>query len=408
MRTWFHRLTATLAGASIAAAALAGCGAEGGEAGDSDEFKLGVILPLSGVSATVGESARDGITEAVKYINDNGGIEGAGGAKIELVIADHRGDKDAGRAAAIKLIDQDGVDMVLGSANSNVSLVLSQVCALRSIPCVSTDAAQGIVANGEGWTFRPLPTMDDYVTSLVEAYTEFGAANDTRVAAVVSQGDLGDEVLNAAEEKATEQGWSFVGGVSYPPTTTNFLPIAQKLKGENPDAVVALSYGEAAQLKKSFDEIDFRPVILGVSSGWAGTPLVETLKEQSNGILAAAGFASDLVDASPELQAMSDAHVEDTGSIPDTNYWIFNGAGFMIAEALGNAGTADADKLKAALGSVKMDFADPSLPIVGGIDMAEGENKAVAPPVLQIQDAKQVTVWPSDLARADADTTYGR
>ncbi len=406
MSRWPKRCAVALVAVGLTVA-VAACGSSSDNGGTASggTVTIGVVLPLSGTSATVGQSAKAGITDAVNYINAHGGIKSMGGAKLALDIADHHGDKDAGRAAALKLIDQDKVNLMLGSANSDTSLVVAQTCALRSIPCVSTDAAQAIVSNGQGWMFRPLPTMAGYVKSLVSAYQSFGAPATAKIAAVVSQGDLGNAVLAAAESSAKGAGWSYVGGVSYPSSTTNFLPIAQKLKSENPDAVIGLSYGEAAAVKKAFDEADFHPVILGVSSGWAGTPLIETLKDQSNGIFAAAGFDSDLVSASPELQAMSDAHVKATGSIPDTNYWIFNGAGFVIANALEAAGSSAPDKVKIALGQVKMKFADPNLPIVGGVDMENGENAAAAPPVLEVQNQKQVTVWPADVARGKVDTS---
>jgi branched-chain amino acid transport system substrate-binding protein len=409
MKHWFKAAAPVAAVLAMALGAQA-CGGsdEGGGAGSSSggapsEVKIGVLLPLSGPSATLGEFAQDGANAAAQYVNDHGGIKSMGGAKIKLVFADHHLDTDAGRAAAQQMIDQDKVNLIIGSSYSDMSLVLAQVCAIRTLPCVSTDAAPEIVNRGSGWMFRPLPSMPNYANSLLDAYKDFGAPAGARIAAVVSQGDLGDAVKAAADEGAKSRGWNSVGAVEYAPTTKNFLPIAQQLKSKNPDAVVALSYGEAPQLVKAFKEADFNPVVLGVSSGWASTPLITTLKDGANGLFASATFDADMIDSSPDLKALGEAYTKKSGNAPDAQFWIFVGATLVAAEAFEGASATDPNKVKEALAAVKMKFADPLQPILNGVEMKDGENAIVTPPVLQIQEEKQVTVWPKDVARGQVD-----
>jgi branched-chain amino acid transport system substrate-binding protein len=411
MKQWLKSAASVAAVLALASGAQAcgsgedssGGGASNASGGEASELKIGVLLPLSGPSASLGKFAQDGATAAAEYVNSHGGIKSMGGAKIKLVFADHHLDTDAGRAAAQQLIDQDKVNLIIGSSYSDMSLVLAQVCAIRTLPCVSTDAAPDIVKRGGGWMFRPLPSMPNYANSLLDAYKDFGAPAGARIASVVSQGDLGDAVKAAADSGAKQRGWNSVGAVEYAPTTKNFLPIAQQLKGKNPDAVVALSYGEAPQLIKAFDEAGLKTTVLGVSSGWASTPLITTLKDDANGLFASATFDADMIDSSPDLQAMSDAYQQKTGNAPDAQFWIFVGATIYAAQGFEGAGSSDGPKIKDALAGVNMKFADPIQPILNGIQMKDGENSAVTPPVLQIQDRKQVTVWPKDVARGQVD-----
>jgi branched-chain amino acid transport system substrate-binding protein len=357
-------------------------------------IKVGVLLPLSGASASLGKLSQDGINDAVAYLNKQGG------PKIEVVFADHQMKPDIGRAAAEKLIEQDKVNVIIGSAFSDMSLILAQVCAQRQIPCVTTDAHPDIVSRGVGWMFRPLPSMGQYATSLLAAYKDFGAPTTAKVAALVAQGDLGDAVIKSTKVGVADKGWELSKSVSYSGADTkDFAPFAQQLKAAAPNAVVALSYGETPQIVKAFNEAGFKPTILGVSSGWASNPLIQQLGAQADGIFASAGFVSDLNDASPALSAMAAAYQKKTSALPETQYWIFVGALTYVEAAAKTAGSVKPADLRTALGSAKMKFADPLLPIVGGVEMVNGENIAAKPPVLQIQGGKQVTVWPANVAK---------
>ena len=77
----------------IMAFSLAGCGGAGGSsdsssassADDSDKIVIGGTFTLSGASAHAGESTLEGAQLAVKYINENGGVNGK---QVELVYYD--------------------------------------------------------------------------------------------------------------------------------------------------------------------------------------------------------------------------------------------------------------------------------------------------------------------------------
>jgi len=95
----------------------------------SNTIKIGVIEPLTGVSAAGGEEELRGIKIANKLHPT------ALGKKIELVIVDNKSDKTECVNAASKLVS-DKVSAVLGSWSSSLSIAAGPVFENAQIPAV--------------------------------------------------------------------------------------------------------------------------------------------------------------------------------------------------------------------------------------------------------------------------------
>src|SRR5215471_16126480 len=111
------------------AALLAAC-ALGGAAHGADAVKIGVIYPLTGNAAPAGNSAKDAIELGAEIVNGQhpelkgSGLAGAdgltklGGAKVELINADHQGNPQVGQSQTLRLIQQEKVAAMLGAYHS--------------------------------------------------------------------------------------------------------------------------------------------------------------------------------------------------------------------------------------------------------------------------------------------------
>jgi branched-chain amino acid transport system substrate-binding protein len=82
-------------------------------------LKVGVILPLSGVSAVSGKAALNGIQLAAEEVN------AAGKVRLELVVVDDGTDPAKAVPAFTKLMTVDRVDIVIGGLASGVTYALS-------------------------------------------------------------------------------------------------------------------------------------------------------------------------------------------------------------------------------------------------------------------------------------------
>jgi branched-chain amino acid transport system substrate-binding protein len=102
-------LTAT----GMAVVATCGGGSTGPSTPTGPEFKIGVVLPYSGVYAELGRSITNGMQ---LYFNSVGNQ--AGNRKITMVTADEQVALADAVAATKKVVEQDGADMVAGYVSS--------------------------------------------------------------------------------------------------------------------------------------------------------------------------------------------------------------------------------------------------------------------------------------------------
>ena len=116
-RREFIKLAGGTAALAMTTPALASCRALGGAG--TGPVKIGLLLPYSDIYAVLGES----ITEAIKMYFDEVGNE-AGGRQIEFIQEDTEIAPDVAQQKAIKLVEQDEVDLVAGIVSSGVLIGL--------------------------------------------------------------------------------------------------------------------------------------------------------------------------------------------------------------------------------------------------------------------------------------------
>jgi ABC-type branched-subunit amino acid transport system substrate-binding protein len=158
------------AAAAAAAAGQAGSGAASGQAaqggaaapsgpGDrtgvsQSEIKVGVHAPItfSGVPLNLAEDPIKGLHAYIKFLNDNGGINGR---KITLQLADDRFDTPGAQAAANALINDGKNFFVSGTLGIDQVAVVAAEAQKRGVPYMAAGGAEE----------RPIPGMFQLATS---------------------------------------------------------------------------------------------------------------------------------------------------------------------------------------------------------------------------------------------------
>ncbi|MHB8740361.1 MAG: ABC transporter substrate-binding protein, partial [Coriobacteriia bacterium] len=111
------RVLAVTASALLALACLpvGGCSAggttDGGET--AEPYRIGAVLSLTGTYAGLGIPEKNAIELELARINDAGGIDGR---LIEVVYEDDATDAAKAQAAAVRLIDEEGVLAIIGAS----------------------------------------------------------------------------------------------------------------------------------------------------------------------------------------------------------------------------------------------------------------------------------------------------
>ena len=115
-------------------------------------IKIGAVYPLTGNIASTGLDCRRGVELAVDIINGKypdlnlplaktEGLPNLGGAKLEVVFADTKGEPRNGQAEAERLVTQEKVVAMIGAYQSSVTKTASQATERLKIPYVCSDSS---------------------------------------------------------------------------------------------------------------------------------------------------------------------------------------------------------------------------------------------------------------------------
>jgi branched-chain amino acid transport system substrate-binding protein len=115
-----------------------------------EAIKIGVILPLTGPAAAIGQEDLKGIQLAV----DEAGGKIAG-HPIELVIADDQNSPNTGLTEVRRLVENEKVSAVVGSLNSAVALAIHAYTTRAKVPYVSGGIVRDLTDQRKSpYTFR--------------------------------------------------------------------------------------------------------------------------------------------------------------------------------------------------------------------------------------------------------------
>lgn len=216
-----RRLMGSLASVLLAAS-IAGCG---GAAVGGDPVKIGVVIPLSGATADVGEQVRHGYDLAAEEINKNGGV---GGRDIEFVYADHTGNPGVGAREARRLISQEGVVALTGSYESGVTLVVAQTAEQAQVPyLVPYSSATSITESGFKYTFRTRPALPVWSKTMADFLVwqgEHGGKKVSSVGMLVDGTEYGQTAEKAYRAAAGQAGLKVTGSQTFEQGSTNLSP----------------------------------------------------------------------------------------------------------------------------------------------------------------------------------------
>jgi branched-chain amino acid transport system substrate-binding protein len=122
-------------------AALAMCGMMCAANGAMAQIKVGLMAPLTGSQAVVGQDQVDGFMLAVEQAGGK-----LGGQTVQLVKEDDQLKPEIGSQAVRKLIDKDRVDVIVGLSFSNVLMASLKTLTESGTVAIATNAGPSPVA----------------------------------------------------------------------------------------------------------------------------------------------------------------------------------------------------------------------------------------------------------------------
>jgi ABC-type branched-subunit amino acid transport system substrate-binding protein len=406
--------------AAVAAAALLAPPAAQAEAA-AKTLKIGVVYDLTGPFAGGGSELHYlGAKIIIDWFNQQGGIDGY---KVEPIYADAQSKPDVAINEAVRLIEQEKVDMLLGFYSSAECVpAAARVEQFKKFMWITTCIASPVLEGRNlEYVFRPQPYGRQWgltSTEMVAAYSKAQLGKDPKdlkVAIIHEDGAYGTDVAKGTAEGATEAGFHVVVNEGYSASAPDLSSLVTKLKRGQPDVIFHTGYNpditlflrQARELGLKFSTLIGHGAGYGVYSKlketigadanyffnvdpisiWQTNP--KSLKPELSAIINEVGEA--YLKAKPGTVIKS-AHV---GMAASNTYAFLTD---ILPRAITKYGGATSDDLRKA--ALDTDLPDGSTMLGFGIKFEPpgapmaGQNERAYPVVVQYVDDQSYVVWP--------------
>jgi branched-chain amino acid transport system substrate-binding protein len=355
---------------------FAGCGSSKETSKEeASVIKLGSSLPRTGPVAVYGTAVEKGVNLAIDKYNKDGGVLGK---QVEFIVYDNKADSTEAVNAYNKLVNNDGVDAIVGAVISTNSLAIGPLAAKDGIPMVTpTSTNWDVTLAGEN-VFRSCYT-DPYQGGIVAKF----ASEDlnAKKAAVMydTANDYAVGLAKAFKESFEKSGGEVVSYEGFVAADKDYKSVLTNIKNQDPDVLfIPDYYNTVALIGKQVKEVGLEATLLG-GDGWDGILGVDASAVE--GGYFASHYATD--DPDPMIQDFIKAYKEaNDGEMPNSFVALGYDAAILVMEAMKAAGTTDHEKVIEALKNTDLDL------VTGHSKFDENRNPIKEVSIIQVVDGQ--------------------
>jgi len=383
---------------------VAGCGSKGEAtstgAAASGTLTIGAAVSVTGKLAREGVLTKEGYQLCQEKVNAKGGVD-MGGTKVKLDIQ-YQDDTSKPDVAA-QLVDQfndKGVKLILssyGSANTEAQAAVIE--RNGQIMVDSAGADNKIFSKGYKSTFAVLSPATEYASSIVKAIAELATPKPKSVVFLSADDGFSKTVTEGGMKTATGLGFKVLDPQYFPNGTSDVSSALTKVKGEHPDVIIgSVHLVEGVAIIKQAKELGVTPTGFGESVAPPTPDFAKTLGAQAENVLGSSQW-TDATKGTDTYFGTAKDYAKDIQAkfshAPDYHNAEATAACLALVLAAEKAGSAKPDAVRAALSGLDTES------FFGKIKFdATGQNIYKPMSVIQIQNGKAVTVWPTDSAEA--------
>ena len=377
-------------------------------------IKIGALYPLTGNLAATGMDCKRGVDLAVEIINGRydlnlplaklEGIPNLGGAKIEVIYADTKGDPKNGLAEAERLITEEKVVALIGAYQSAVTKTASQAAERLKIPYVCSDSSSPtLTERGFKYFFRVSPHDGTMARNQFEFLKDLEAQKGEKVktvALIYENTEFGSNVAKMQRNYAKEFGYDVVADIAYPANATDVTSEVGKIISARPDVVMHAAYiTDAILFTKTFKEMNLVPKGFLNMAGYIESDYLPTVKADGNYFFVRSTFALDLANKKPLVGQVAELYRKKYNIPMGENTARSFSAPFVLADAFNRAKSTDPEAVVNALLATDIPGDQIINPWKGiRFDPESHQNIYASAMLVQIQDQAYYTVWPFDAA----------
>lgn len=368
-----------------------------------ESIKIGAINPGSGPLAIFGDEVTRGYELAVEAVNANGGIKGR---KVVLIRGD-AGNPQQGISAVERLVNQDKVDLFVGTYMSAVSNAASDAAARYQKIYFDTHALAGdLTERGLPNFLRGGPNASHFAETSVKGTLELIAPRlgkkpgELKIWIEHEDSAYGTSIALLQKKLFEAAGTKVVGVGAHNFRAIDLNDSVLRVRRAEPDVFVSTGYvPDSTLLLRTMRDQGFVPSAIVLLGTGDGKEFREALGGYMDGIFVVGYPHADLAPSfAPGAGAFLTAYKAKYGKDPVAPVSLEAYAVIQILfDALTTAGTTDMDKVRVAA----MSLDKPLHTYANGFGVkfdAKGQNTRASPNITQWQEGRTVTVYPPNAA----------
>jgi branched-chain amino acid transport system substrate-binding protein len=252
-----------------------------GPSGPVTPTRVGILCPLTGRYAVLGNAFYDGALLALQKVNS------LGWRQYELVVEDTGGDPVGGALAARKLIRESGVIALVGSLLSSATAAAAVVADAHGVPLVSPTATNERIWELGGGIFQT--NLTRMFEARVLARLTGRVLLKRRFAVLYPDTRDGARNYQIFADEVRQLGGEIVGAAAFAPDNTDFRGPLQEIRATRPEVVyIDASVDQMVLIGPQLDFYRLGALVVGPSS-WDSPKLLS----QAGGIMERTLFPSE-------------------------------------------------------------------------------------------------------------------
>lgn len=312
----------------------------------AEPIKIGVLTPLSGTYASLGQQVRWGIELATKEINSTGGIMGR---QVELLFEDEEANPSVATPKAEKLFQVSKVDFLTGTVSSASTLAVGQV-AERNNRLIATTVSFSDAITGDKCSpnvFRVNAKAGQQSVALAEWLSK--SQPDAKVFYLGPDYEMGRSTVHAFKTAAEGKGAKTVGEVFAPLDNKDYSPFFGQIRAARPNVMyTSVAGNDTVRLFNQLSEYGLlRNLTVVGASGTVTSQNLGAMGKTAEGFTTGVGYSLDL--DLPENQKFVKAFEAAYKNAPDLYGADSYGVMYFYKAAVEKAQSTDTAKVRTSM-----------------------------------------------------------
>ncbi len=346
-----------------------------------DTITLGSSISLTGKYATNGLHSQRGYDYAVQVINDAGGVS-VGGKSYKLSVKYYDDESTPARGAQLaeRLIQQDGIEYMLGPYSSGMTKAIAPVSEKFGVPMVEAEgASRSLFTQGYKYLFAVLSTSEQYLATAIDmAAASTDDPSSIKVALAFEGDPFSMDVRAGVVDKINEYGMKTIIDDQLPADLSDMSTTLTKAKALRPDILIVSGHSKgAATAARQIDEMKISIPMIAMTHCEAAK-VQEKFPNASNGFLCPTQWVETLSKSdamfgtAAEWNAGFKAAHPSYSSVPYQSAQA-SAAVYVWKEAFEAANSFDPDAVRDAIAAIEMET------FYGDIKFSENGNNIAKP-----------------------------